>query len=259
MPYSKVTGIVTRYVDYRESDRILSLFTLERGRVDVCARGCRNPKSALLPAAQQFAYGEFELYSGKGKTTLSQANVLESFYPIREDIERYAVASSVLQLAHEAAQEEEENRRLFFLMYYTLSFLAYGEAAPDDLLLCFLTKYLDVIGYRPVIVNCAHCGTDLRDQPEVFYSLSAGGAVCGNCSTGAKVISKTALEAVRRMLLLGESEMDRVRISQKIRDELEPVLVGQVNYCVEYGTKALAFYSDFKDQTSYVNRGSNKK
>ena len=55
-----VTGIVTRYVNYRESDRILSIFTIEQGRVDAKARGCRRPTSPLLPAAQPFVYGEFE-------------------------------------------------------------------------------------------------------------------------------------------------------------------------------------------------------
>ena len=105
-----VTGIVTRYVNYRESDRILSIFTIEQGRVDAKARGCRRPTSPLLPAAQPFVYGEFELFQGKDKYTVNQCSIQESFFPIREDIARFAVGSAMLQLAHEATQEREGSR-----------------------------------------------------------------------------------------------------------------------------------------------------
>ena len=59
------TGIVTRYVNYSENDRIISIFTIEQGRIDAKARGCRKPTSPLLPVAQPFVFGEFELYQGK--------------------------------------------------------------------------------------------------------------------------------------------------------------------------------------------------
>ena len=94
MPYSKVTGIVTRYVDYKENDRILSIFTLERGRIDANARGCRRPKSPLLPAAQPFVYGEFELFVSKDRAAVNQVNIQEPFFPLRE-VGRYASESGI--------------------------------------------------------------------------------------------------------------------------------------------------------------------
>ena len=252
MPYSKVTGIVTRYVDYKENDRILSLLTLERGRIEANARGCRRQKSPLLPAAQPFVYGEFELYVSKDRATVNQASIQESFFPLREDAERFAAASSAMQLAHEASQEEEKNTDLFYLLYYMLTFLSYGEAAPQDLFLCYLSKYLDVIGYRPVLTSCIQCGRDLRSEPEVFYSISACGAVCPSCSTGAWAVSKTSLEAIRRMILLDFRDMDRVKISDRFRGELFRILSGQVEHFFDYGTKALAYYTDFLKQIRLI-------
>ena len=256
MPYSKVTGIVTRYVDYKENDRILSIFTLERGRIDANARGCRRPKSPLLPAAQPFVYGEFELFVSKDRASVNQANVQESFFPLREDAERFAAASSAMQLVHEASGEEEQNTDLFYLLYYTLTFLAYGKAAPQDLFLCFLSKYLDVIGYRPVLTSCVQCGRDLRPEKEVFYSTSSCGAVCASCSTGAWSVSKTSLEAVRRMILLDFRDMDRVKISDRFREELFRILSSQVEYFFDYGTKALAYYKDFLKQIRFVEKNT---
>ena len=161
MPVICATGIVTRYVNYRESDRILSIFTIEHGRIDAKARGCRRPASPLLPAAQPFVYGEFELFAGRDKYTVNQCAIAESFFPIREDIDRFAFGSAMLQLAHEAVQEREPNRPLFSLLYHALSFLAYGQQDPIDLFLCYLLRYLNAIGYCPSITACARCGRDL--------------------------------------------------------------------------------------------------
>ena len=238
-----VSGIVTRYTNYRENDRILSIFTIERGRIDAKARGCRRPASPLLPVAQPFVYGEFELFSAKDKFTVNQATVTESFFPIREDIVRYAAASSMLQLVHEASQEGEPNRALFSLLYHSLSFLSYGEVNTDDLMLCFLVKYLYTIGYCPSITVCGQCGRDLRADSHVYYARHAGGAVCAACQTGATEISKISLEAMRRMLLLSDDQMQRVKLTERLRSELLKILPAQVEYSLDYGVRALSFYT----------------
>ena len=113
MPALCTTGIVTKYVNYKENDRILTVFTPDRGRIDVKARGCRRVKSPLASVAQIFTYAEFELYLSHDKYVVNNASVNESFFPIREDIERYAVGSSMLQLCHDAVQEDEPSENLF--------------------------------------------------------------------------------------------------------------------------------------------------
>lgn len=247
MPVICATGIVTRYVNYRENDRILSIFTIDHGRIDAKARGCRRPASPLLPAAQPFVYGEFELFAGRDKYTVNQCAVEESFFPIREDIDRFAVGSAMLQLAHEAVQEREPNRPLFSLLYHALSFLAYAEPLdPIDLFLCYLLRYLNTIGYCPAVTSCARCGRDLRADTHVYASARAGGAICAACASGAQEISKTALEAMRRMLLLGDAELYRVRLNNGLRAELRPFLTELAVQSLEYGARTLAFLQELR-------------
>jgi len=88
------SGVVLRYANYRDNDRMLTLFTREAGLVSVCARGCRRPKSPLAAAGEAFVYGEFSIFEGRGgKRMLDSFALLESFYPIREDIARLAGGS----------------------------------------------------------------------------------------------------------------------------------------------------------------------
>lgn len=241
MPVILANGIVTRYVNYRENDRILSIFTPDRGRVDAKARGCRRPTSPLLSCAETFVYGQFELFMGKDKYTVNGCAVQETFFPIREDIVRFAIGTSMLQLASETAQENEPNEPLFFLLYRALSYLSYGESDPMDLFCCFLLKFLDTVGFRPSITACAACGRDVRADVRLYFGARAGGVTCSACMRGEPPVTKTALEAMRRMLLLSDEEMDRVKMGPELRQEVFRLLTDYAAYALEYGPRALAF------------------
>jgi DNA repair protein RecO (recombination protein O) len=235
-------GIVTRYANYRESDRILSIFTIEHGRLDAKARGCRRPNSPLVNACQPFVFGQFEIFSGREKATVNACEVKETFYPIREDYERFTIGSFMLRLCHDAAPENEPNEALFSLLYHSLSFLSYGKSDPRDLFCCFLARYLNATGYRPSVTACAQCGRDIRADAAVRFS-PRGGAVCAACAQYGEPISKTALEGLRRMLVMEDAEMDRVKLSEGVRGEILRALAAYAEQSLEFGARALAMLS----------------
>jgi DNA repair protein RecO (recombination protein O) len=227
MAYLTVTGIVTRYVNYKDNDRILTLFTREMGRIDARARGCRRPKSPLLACSQPFVFGEFQIFAGKERYTVDQCDVRETFYPLREDVDRFAVGSAMLALSQHAVQASEPNPELFSLLYHGLSFLCYGESAPIDIGLCFATRYVRTAGFCPVITSCAACGADLRAMRTLCFDSGAGGVLCDDCakrSLETRDVSCLTLEAMRRMLLLEDKDMDRVRLPDTVRRELLALL-----------------------------------
>lgn len=220
MPTVCLNGIVTAYTDYRDNDRILTLFTSERGRMDCKARNCRKPTAPLLVCAQPFVYGEFEVYLSKDRATVNGCDVRETFYPLREDVDRFFTASCLTQLCNAAIEPESPNEPLFSLLYHTLSFLAYGESHPGDLLCAFLVRYLERIGYRPALTHCAGCLRDIRADEILFFSAQTGGAVCAACLHGGHRISKLALEAMRRILNLSDDELHKVVLKPETRAEI---------------------------------------
>lgn len=256
MPVILAEGIVTRYTNYRENDRIISIFTIDRGRIDAKARGCRKPTSPLLPACQPFVYGQFELFSGKDKYTVNQCDIRETFFPLREDYDRFAYGSAMLQLSHYAAQENEPNRALFSLLYHCLSYLAYGENTPKDLLILFMIRYLACIGFRPAITACAACGRDVRGDAQLYFSPAQGGVVCASCARGARPVTKLSLEALRRMLLLGEDELKKVRLTNPMGKELLAVLTEYITFVLEYGARALSVLPGETDPGTGIKAGT---
>ena len=213
-------GMVIRTVDYRDNDRILTLFTAESGRVDAKARNCRKATSPLLGCTQPFTYGEYQLFYHKNKYIIDQGEVLESFYPLREDVEKYAAASLCASLCLEGIQAEERNEDIFSLLYHTLSFLTYGDSDPGDLTAAFLIRFLALSGFRPAITQCAICGRDLREDPVIRFLGDKGGAVCAACSPVGRRIGRTALEVMRRMLLLDDDQLFRVKLKAPLRAEV---------------------------------------
>ena len=243
MAFFTVTGIVTRYVNYRDNDRILTLFTREMGRVDAKARGCRRQKSPLLACAQPFVFGEYQLFSSKDRFVVDQCDIRETFYPLREDIERFTAANVMLSLSALGVQEREPNPELFSLLYHALSFLCYGESGPVDLALCFTARYFSLIGFRPAITACAVCESDLRTKRELYFLAQAGGALCADCArreNKGETVSGLALEAMRRMLLLDDAALDRVRLPEAVRRELLSLLEGYCAAVLERENKPLA-------------------
>ena len=236
-------GMVIRTVDYRDNDRILTLFTAENGRVDAKARNCRKATSPLLACTQPFTYGEYQLFYHKNKYVIDQGEVLESFYPLREDVDRFAAAALCGALCQEGVQAEESSEAIFSLLYHTLSFLTYGDNDPGDLAACFLIRFLALVGFRPAITHCAVCGRDHREDPVIRFLPDRGGAVCMACSPVGRRISKTALEAMRRMLLLDDDQLGRVKLKEPLRAEILSHLVPYAKLYLPGIEKAAALFS----------------
>ena len=232
------TAIVLRYANYKESDRILTLFTRECGLLSASAHGCRKPKSPLLGGSEPFVYGEFLLFERAGRFTVDSCEVLESFYPIREDIARFAGGMSMLKLVEKSGAAERSDR-LFSMLYYALSYLCYGDVDPADITICFIIRALSVLGMQPAVTCCARCGKDLRSKKTFFFSPEQGGALCEDCAAGACAITPLALEALRRMLLLDDENMKKVRLPEAIRSELKKTIRSLASFLMEYDFKSL--------------------
>lgn len=223
MPLYTVNGIVLKYADYKDYDRMITYFTKEMGKLSVLFRGCRRQSSELLAASQPFVFSEAVVFGARGRYTANSANALESFYRLCEDVERFAAASYISSLADAALEDEVKNEALFSAMYYTLSFLAYGETNHVDMALCFAAKALYLSGVAPAITRCANCGRDLKQEGRVFFSLS-GGAVCHSCRRDEREVTRLSMEALRRMMLVEDKNIGKVKLPEQCREELKPLL-----------------------------------
>ena len=198
MPSVTLQAVVLRFANYREHDRMLTLLSPEQGRIDVLARGCRRPKSPLLPISEPFVHGEFVLYQSGDRYTVTSGAIADTFYPLRLDADRLTCASYLLGLCQAAVQPGESAPELYRLLLQGLYHLAYCEQEnPLSILAAFLLLFADLLGYRPRMNHCAHCRKVLSLEAGALLDISAGGLVCQDCGSGA--IYRLLPEQVRWM------------------------------------------------------------
>ena len=141
MPSITTPGIVLRYANYRDNDRMLTLLSPTRGRLDVMLRNCRKPKSQFLNAGELFALGDYMLVETGGRIIVTSVHLIETFYPLRADYDRLTCAVWLLSLAEAAAEPEQEQQELFMLLLHTLSRLAFSAQPWKPLLSGFLLHF----------------------------------------------------------------------------------------------------------------------
>lgn len=183
-------AIVVRRADYRENDRMITLFSPTMGRIDALCRGCRRQKSPLMAASELFCAGEYVLYQTSEHATVVSCQVEDTYYGLRSDYERLSHGMYALELCAAAIQPAQENERLFMLLLRTLAHLCYGDVQPRRVTAVFLMGMTSLLGFRPQVGRCARCGTPVlqnRTGDDLIigaFSPEQGGVLCPGCSAG---------------------------------------------------------------------------
>lgn len=185
-PITRATdGIVLDSREHGESDLIITLFCREGGRATAIAKGARKSLRRFVNKLERFSFLHVYLRQ-RGPTTLAfleEAELHASFIHLREDLRRYTAASVILEFILLATREGEADERSYALLLWSLHQL--DTSAPHlQVVMLFLLRFLDYIGYRPELRRCFHCGkqVDPGQQLEQFaFSTVAGGLVCPGC------------------------------------------------------------------------------
>lgn len=185
MPSETLQAIVLRYANYRDRDRMLTLLTPGQGRVDVISRGCRRPKSPLMPASELFVHGEFVLFTQNDRRTLTSCALTDTFYPLRLEPYRLTCATYLLNLAQAAAQPDQPAEGLYSLLIKGIYHLTYcTDEPPLTVTNAFMLLYAAEIGYRPRLNHCVRCGKPLESGKGARLDIEAGGLCCETCARG---------------------------------------------------------------------------
>jgi DNA repair protein RecO (recombination protein O) len=182
----KTEAVVLRSFRLGEADRVLHLYTLDRGRVGAVAKGIRRTKSRFGGRLEPLSHVELLLHQGSGELqTVTGVDLVRSHHEAREDPYRLNVGLVGLEAMLRLFTEQEANLRAFRALTRFLDLLdeeaparPAARAALDPLALSFQLKLLWLSGYLPHVTSCAECGAE---EGLVGYSARAGGAVCLAC------------------------------------------------------------------------------
>ena len=219
----KTEAIVLRSLRFSEADRILHLYTAERGRVGAIAKGARKTKSRFGARLEPLSHAELMLHEGAGELhTVTGVELLRSHRAAREEPYRLAAGLIGAEAMLRLFGEPEANQRAFGALARFLDLLdeapslAPERAALDPLALSFQLKLLWLSGYLPHMTNCVECG---GEGALVGFSARAGGAVCGAHAQGALALSQEGLAGIEALLSAPLADAHAAALTERARRE----------------------------------------
>ncbi|MEG1541065.1 MAG: DNA repair protein RecO, partial [Oscillospiraceae bacterium] len=178
--YKTTRALILREVKYKEADKILTVLTEDEGKLTVSARGVMRKGSKLSAACQLLTFSEMTLFQNRGKWSLNEAQPIEQFLGLREDIASLALGSYFAELLEAVSDEDSPNVRLLQLGLNSLFALSRGLYDPRHIKAVFELRLLCLSGYEPALDCCDNCGDEELQKP--YFSTLGGGVLCGKCA-----------------------------------------------------------------------------
>lgn len=255
----RVDSIVLRHSDWGEADRILTLYTLEMGKVRAIAKGVRKVRSRKAGHLEPFTHVQLMLAQGRDLLIVTQAETIEPFMALREQLMLPTYAAYVVELLDRFTFEEGENPALHRLLVNTLNRLNTGDN-PDLVVRYYEMRLLDLTGYRPQLFNCVGCGNEIQPEDQ-YFSAEQGGALCPRCGRllapapgsslpGAWPVSLNALKYLRHFQRSEYAEAARAPLPPPISRELESLMHHYLTYLLERNLNTPVFLRRLRSEAS---------
>ena len=248
--HTKTKALVLREVDYRESDKILTLLTQEQGKLTVSARGCRKKGSAIAAGCQLLAWSEMMLYDYHGKWSVKEAAAERLFQGVRDDLERLSLGCYFAEVAEALALEGIPSPELLSLSLNSLHALdRMGEKPLPLVKTAFEWRSMCLAGYEPLVEGCAVCGAD--PPAEARFHLREGVLHCAACrdrvGEGISMpLNGQAMAALRHIVLGDPKRLFSFRLEGEGLRQLEDAGEAYLHTQLERGFRTLDFYKQIR-------------
>jgi DNA repair protein RecO (recombination protein O) len=231
----RASAVVLRHADWGEADRLLTLFTRERGKVRALAKGARKIVSRKAGHLQPFTQIVIQLAKGRDLLIVTQVETVNAFLPLHDDLLKTSHAAYVVELLLRFSYEDEgANPAIFRLLVETLKRIE----AEDDAWLAvryYEMRLLDAVGFRPQLFECVNCGRAILAEDQ-FFSFTAGGVICPRCGQGLPNLAGISVETLKYLRHFQRSnykDASRANPSLEIKKEAEVLMQGYFTYLLE--------------------------
>lgn len=248
----RTEAIVLRSIDYGETSEIVTLFTREKGKLAVMAKGARRSGSRFGSTLQPTSYTQVVFYhkSGRSIQTLSESSHVRSFHGIMSSLERLSYGLRIVELVYALMQEHEQNPFVFNLLLESLEQLSRTSGYAENLFHSFQLRFASVLGFAP---NVQREALDALPRDGGYLSLETG-AVLPPSAVDGSAVRRASRTALRAFAILARADLDtamRMRTNQKVMTELGRLIEDFFRYHVEdsYPTRSTRIVGQMLDRT----------
>ncbi len=242
-------ALVLRSVDYKESDKILTLLTKEQGKLTASARGSRRKGSPIGAGCQLLSWSELVLYDYQGRWSVKEASPERLFRGVREDVEKLALACYFAEVCELLAVEGEPCPQLLSLLLNCLHGLDQMHKPPELIKTAFELKAMCLAGYEPLLEGCAVCGAPEPEQP--CFHLKEGVLHCARCrdKVGEGIsmpLGGRALKAMEHIAYGDPKRLFSFEVNKEELRQLADLTEAYLHTQLERGFHTLDFYKQLR-------------
>jgi DNA repair protein RecO (recombination protein O) len=219
-------------MDLGEADRIVTLFSRDVGKIRAVAKGVRRTTSRSAGHLEPFTLSDVMFAVGRDLDVISQADTLESFRTVREDLVLTTHAYYLAEMVDMLTEDRLENRAVFEALVDGLRDLA---GTPDSrlVLIIFHVRLLEALGYRPELRECVNCRATIEPDRNQFSALT-GGVICPDCGPGESSARAVGTPVLKLLRFLQQTDGRRpVTVPPPVSREAEALLRNYAEHIVE--------------------------
>lgn len=183
MATTKVKAVVLGGTNVKEKDRIVSLYTLEQGKISVSMKGVRGDKAKMKFAKEVFCFGDFILEEGRAIPVVTGVDIIDNFYGLSQDIDKYYEACAILDIVSKFGGES--NPSIFIELIKALKTICYEDVEKYFVFDKFLIDFFKLAGYDFITDKCSSCKATLNHR---YLNLQVGEQVCPACKNSLSVL-----------------------------------------------------------------------
>lgn len=237
-------GLVLREVKYKEADKILTVLTASEGKLTVKARGAMRKSCKFGAAAQALCYSDMTLFGNAGRWSINEAETIEQFLPLRQDIASLALGAYFAEILEAVSDEDSPNPEILQLGLNSLYALSRGMYDPRLIKAVFELRLMCLSGFEPDLYGCTHCGEET--PTDALFSIKGGVIHCRSCPPGAAGISlplcREALDAMRYVAFAEPKKIFAFSIPEEALKQLSDVAEAYVAAQLERGFGSLDYW-----------------
>lgn len=253
--YTKSRCIIIKSIDFKDADKLVTVFSEKEGKIRAVAKGIKKPNSSLRACVQPFAHSFLFFSQSRELGLITQGRVIDFYGFIRDDINLSLPTMYLMELLDKSLMENVPYTRLYNITIDVLNTLNNPQQSYNPLLFRYYEMVLLIeLGYKPVLDKCVMCRTP--SDKESIISISEGGIICKNCFKQSRsniAISGETLAILRLLSNSNINTLSRVKPSGKALTQIELVLEKYLEYYLERQLKVKDTIKRLKQRLAIPN------
>ena len=239
-------GLIIKEQNIGEQDKLVTVLTADLGVIKAFVRGAKNVKSKKQSATGLLCYSSLSLYMGKDAYIIDEAQAIEVFFGLRNDIEKLALAQYFAELAFELAPQETDANGYLRVVLNSLYMLSNDKKPPLLLKSVMELRLLSLSGYMPNLVACDRCGE--FETETMFFNFEHGLLFCENCISNevALPLPLSVITAMRHIIFSKLEQLYSFEMPQEKLEELSFVTETYLKSKSDRSFKTLDFYNSMR-------------